>query len=432
MTPIGRIVCSLLLAIAGVLVAIFAAISVAVPQTVDVLSLQLQEFVFDERRTAMVPNNEMFCVPWESDFDVDEWWLHHYEWEESHDNTNDTHSCFTRIKDPARLSFYRRVHQVQWNGDCAKCRQSIIKNSGFGTAVGEQVSGFYMTMVRWKLTLPFQMTKHWYGHKWLYATEDNSSWAYCESMDLKCYVLPLSDCKPFFDFENRTRWMPPRPPNTGFLNTSEFSWIRQYTTRYRKKVRKRVYDTLRNEYPKVDLPCTAIHVRRGDVGLPRRPFRRYAAVSEYLELGQVRPGENIVLLTDDDTTIREVQRFYPQYNWFYPNRTRHTAAHGGFSGHIPSNDEGHEFVQILAELRLASKCSKFVHGWSSFHKVVLEAMADAGTRATTYFLDTRVPKEVMRLQPRGSAFGDQMIKSIEEKTLRGVGNRTPFDHSLQR
>ena len=56
-------------------------------------------------------------------------------------------------------------------------------------------------------------------------------------------------------------------------------------------------------YPTVVLPCTAMHIRRGYSGLPRFPFRRYAAVSEHLLAGNVLENETIVLLTDDASPI---------------------------------------------------------------------------------------------------------------------------------
>jgi hypothetical protein len=65
----------------------------------------------------------------------------------------------------------------------------------------------------------------------------------------------------------------------------------------------------------------------------------------------------------------------------------------GFDGHIPSNDPAYDFIVIHAELQLASKCTKFVHGSSSFADVVYDAMLGAGNNVTRFVLDTSVSKE---------------------------------------
>ena len=73
--------------------------------------------------------------------------------------------------------------------------------------------------------------------------------------------------------------------------------------------------------------------------MPKRPYRRYAAVQEYLDVGQVEGGDTIFLLTDDQTTIDEINTYHKnEYNWVYLNKTRHRGMEGGWEGHVPSGD----------------------------------------------------------------------------------------------
>lgn len=248
------------------------------------------------------PDAKVFCLTWQDDFDIDTWWTHSPDWEEDWQASNVTHSCFRRVDNPDRLDFVRKVYGVQYqHGNCSRLQQKHIINSGYGASFGVVLKAFLATMLHNNFTIPFTMTKHWDGAVWLYATTDNTSWAYCGQRSMTCYLLPLTHCQAQYrstetdpvpnyreDAFGRVHNMGERP---------ETSWLRRYMNRYRKVVRKKVMDTLHNEYPVEELPCTAMHVRRGDAGLPRYPFRRYAAVSEYLQAGQVQPGENIVLLT---------------------------------------------------------------------------------------------------------------------------------------
>ena len=246
-------------------------------------------------------NASTFCLTWEDEFDIDAWWTHNYEWEEDVRASNVTHSCFHRIQDAHRLDFLRKVYHVQWHGNCSLLKQKYIINSGYGASFGVILKAFLSTMLRGNFSVPFQMTRHWDGAVWLYSTKDNSSWAYCESHDMACYLLPLSNCPAQYR-ESATDTRPNYredgfPRVFHFNRRRETAWLRRYMNRYKKSVRKQVVHTLHAQYPRVQLPCTAMHVRRGDSGLPRVPYRRYAAVSEYLQVGQVKPGDNIVLLT---------------------------------------------------------------------------------------------------------------------------------------
>ena len=246
------------------------------------------------------PNATSFCIPWDSNFDMDEGWTHHYEWEEDFDASTAAHSCFSKITNPQRVEFYRNVHHVQWHGNCSLLQQKYIINSGYGASFGTVLKAFASTMGRFHFARPFQMTRHWDGALWLYSTANNSSWAYCKSRDMQCFILPLTNCTPKYidpTLKKNDRYREDAFPPHPWINGPQGRWLRQYMNRYRTVVRHKLWHTLHDEYPAVTLPCTTMHVRRGDAGLPRFPFRRYAAVSEYLEVGHVQPGDNIVLLT---------------------------------------------------------------------------------------------------------------------------------------
>ncbi len=83
-------------------------------------------------------------------------------------------------------------------------------------------------------------------------------------------------------------------------------------------------------------------------------------------MGNIDPKDPVLILTDDVTTIYEAKTFYPDYNWIYMDRPRVNTTYGGFEGLIPSGDEVQEFVAIYAEMFLASRCNKLVHGYSGF------------------------------------------------------------------
>jgi hypothetical protein len=100
-------------------------------------------------------------------------------------------------------------------------------------------------------------------------------------------------------------------------------------------------------------------------------LRRYAAVQEYLDAAHVEEGDNIFLLTDDNSTLEEIHKYHPNYNWTYMNRPRNNGIDGGWEGHIPSGVPEFEVLTILTEIGLASQCSKLVHGNSGVFNVRL-------------------------------------------------------------
>jgi len=169
--------------------------------------------------------------------------------------------------------------------------------------------------------------------------------------------------------------------------------------------------------------CTVMHVRRGDAGLAAPPYRRYAAVSEYIEAARIGRGETILLLTDDESTLAEIAEFHADdYDWVYARRPRVNLTQGGFSGHTPSNDGAFEFTLMEAEFELgtcvrprsppnefvlifrtrltlpllpttdstceAKKCDKLVAGQSSFANLIADRME---TSVEVFKIDQSAP-----------------------------------------
>ena len=109
-----------------------------------------------------------------------------------------------------------------------------------------------------------------------------------------------------------------------------------------------------------------------------------------------------------------MKKYLPNYNWIYADRPRNQAAHGGFDSHVPSNDPAQDYIALLAEVKLASQCTKFVHGHSGFVSIIKEAMREAGNdNVTSYYVNTAVSKSEAR-KLKGVARGDIMLRMIEE------------------
>ena len=209
------------------------------------------------------------CFSW--DEDSDDCWTHHPDFEVTHED--DKSFCLSRIQDQEKAEFYRNVYNLQWKHtkDLA-CKDAIHANqtnAGFAASVNQIVYGFWAA---WNEGLPFQITKHREQFKWMFAPKD------CESNDMNCYFLPLSDCPAIVGTEQKYKATKPN----GKKDNKLFKWLRLYATRPKQYVRKRVYDFITKDQklqpPPWNTNCTAMHVRRGDSGFVKFPWRRYAAV----------------------------------------------------------------------------------------------------------------------------------------------------------
>lgn len=59
-------------------------------------------------------------------------------------------------------------------------------------------------------------------------------------------------------------------------------------------------------------------------------FSRIAPYKEYIENGHINEGDTIVLLTDDASTVEEVEKYHAKkYNWIYLKRKVRTLSFKG-------------------------------------------------------------------------------------------------------
>ena len=380
------------------------------------------------------------CVPWDApDHLMDDWWTHHPDWDVSSE-TNHRGVCFARMTNPDRAALFRKLYALQFphpRGHANMCENDLQAhqiNAGYGASINQIVKGLWAAYNQGR---PFQLTKHWEGARWLFATNRTDHWGYCPTTDMNCYFLEISSCPPVYRRNDKY--------NASAVNTvrekQHYQWVRQYATRPRFQTRRKLHEFMQQRLPVVaDATntnasvtvaadrqsqtrsllynnCTSIHIRRGDVGYPRHPFRRYAAVKEYLEIGNITTGSNIVLLTDDQSTIEEVQTYHSQdYRWIYMDRPRNTGVQGGMDGHIPSGNEAQEVLTIMAEVKLASNCNKLVHGHSGFVVTIKDEMDTSGVPYESILLDTKLSWDELRKwrnQHNPSARVDHMMAQIQ-------------------
>ena len=123
--------------------------------------------------------------------------------------------------------------------------------------------------------------------------------------------------------------------------------------------------------------------------------------TEYIDKANIQPNDTIVLLSDDISTIEEVERYHAdKYHWIYLKRRRFRGTEGGINNHLPSGDPASEVVAIMAEVKLASQCSKLVTGTSGFVTAIKDALEVAGTSYKHYTVQTRVKKDDIQKDKR--------------------------------
>jgi hypothetical protein len=390
------------------------------------------------------------CAPWH--VDTDTWWVHHPEWEVSTENENTTHTCYTLLAEETRKQFLRQLYTLQWgnnatnidnnnysNSTCLNQVQKTQISSGYAAALMATARSFYAAYQSGK---SFQISKRHVNANWNFSprardimnsnntnnqstttmstsTTAHSHWAYCETEDMNCYYLPLSPCPGEIGRDDADRGIKPTKPK----QRKEFLWLRRYAFRPRQRLRQKVLE-FRANHLKLQAdhvgmltspvtPCAAIHVRRGDIAFGRG--RRYAAVEEYLQAGNITTGETVVVLTDDVSTIEEIEQYHAKdYNWIYLERPRHRGSEGGFEGFIPSSDPAFEILAILVEIQLASQCNKLVHGKSGFVATIADEMELSGHPYELIYLQTQLDKgDQPKLDPKERAAG--YLKAIQDR-----------------
>lgn len=303
-------------------------------------------------------NNQTFCVPWDVNMDI--WWTHHVDWSVSLEN--ETHQCFSQMEDPEKADFFRKLYDIQFNGNCSNVYTKLMWSSGWGADLRNVVDGLQQAV---KLNQPMEV--HTQGH-WHYAHANDRS--ACPTEDYRCYFLDLSSCEPSQSSYNGNLLNPKirldRNPGTWYYEyaTRQQTWLRQKVLKFSSKVN-------------ITSPCTVAHVRRADIVLHKNRIRRYHEIDDYVERMD-KDTKNIFLLTDDENAIGEALTKFPQYNWIFIDRPRHKGAEGGFENQVPSNNPKFEVIVLLSIFRLVKKCSTLIHTKSGFAILLRREMEKEG------------------------------------------------------
>ncbi|CAB9518929.1 expressed unknown protein [Seminavis robusta] len=358
-------------------------------------------------------HHALCCGKW--DVNADEWWTHHPQWfKTKQDNLQlaKIGFCFAPTQNQDHLAFLQELHQLQWGIDiqsqqsttslqqlasvipesynftdvnCSNPVTAVPISSGYGASLSHIYKSFWYAFTSQQ---PFLLIKR---GPWMYATKDvNHTWAYCPTRDFGCLYLPLSPCSRERPQDMHKPHMSRRPNQKDPLQAMQWLWLRDYMTRPNQKFQ---HELAKLQEPYIPLlqnsHCIALHVRRGDSGVPRQPFRRYAAIQEYLDIlppkaitRQNKKKPTIFLLTDDATTIDELYQYHinvtthPQFHWIYTQKLRNRATELGFEMHIPVSSDGpQELLWITAELNLAAQyCTALLHGTSGYADQLYDRM----------------------------------------------------------
>lgn len=192
----------------------------------------------------------------------------------------------------------------------------------------------------------------------------------CKRGSMFCYFLPLSSCPATEELDKHA------PLEKPLFDSKLYQWYYEYATRRQTWLRKLTYE-FRTRLT-IQTPCTAIHVRRGDIILdPGDVKRQYFPIKDYLN-ASFHVQRNIFLMTDDANAITEAKQEFPDYNWMYVQRTRFHAEEGGFENQMPSRDPIFEVIALLSEFQLARSCQQLVHSESIFGTRLFAEMKASG------------------------------------------------------
>ncbi|CAB9514147.1 expressed unknown protein [Seminavis robusta] len=351
--------------------------------------------------------NETYCCGIWNVSGSDHWWTHNPDWEVSFED--ETSFCFAPMQNETKRAFLKDLHWLQWQVgigsirdtqaleallprdfnftvNCSDMRSSVSIGSGYGAAIQWLLSSFWEA---WSSQKPFQTIDKWL---WMYTVSgEKNTWANCTEQDQSCFYLPISPCSR--EFKDQPRFQR-RPDKRDQKQVIQWLWLKEYFLRPQQFLRQQLYKLRQPFEEQLSNGCVAMHIRRGDSGTLKPPYRRYAAVQEYLDLlPDLQSNTTIFLLTDDASTIEEVQRHHiSKHRWVYTDKARVRGVENGFDGHVPPSSSGpDELAIITAEQELASKhCDSFVFGRSGYAYTLLEQMRSTGRQINTYYLETRV------------------------------------------
>jgi hypothetical protein len=324
-----------------------------------------------------------FCLPWSrGQKEADDWWTHHPDWEPF--NESERGYCFRPAPNPTKREYLTQVYQHQFGKpqNCSNLFVTKMWSSGWSADITNLVHTLQYGMQYGQV---MQVT----SNPWHYAAPDQAkrsnkipSTPACPFLSMYCYFLNLTSCavqdpnaySREYDYRTPPR-MPPRARK----------WLPDYIVRPQTWLRYKVYQFVQEQHqsaiPPSAVPCTVMHVRRGDVLQHGSISRRYHAISEYLNMTpsanaaspsfKIHP--NILLLTDDANAIGEAQQF-SQYHWMFVQRPRFRADEGGWEHQLPSSDPIFEMTVLLGTFFLVQQCQSLVYSSSGFSTWLLQEM----------------------------------------------------------
>lgn len=374
---------------------------------------------------------DAFCVDWSTD--ADEWWTRRPDWEVFNESADAY--CFRPIANTRKASVLRRIYQNQFHGNCRKVVAKRMWSTGFGADLDNLVDGLMYGLTHGR---PFQVYTSPLG--WHYAAPrvagrvgSNTAPAapVCPTKDMFCYFLALGSCqahqsdvadKTFLSSSRFDQW-----------TTAEIYWHLVYLLRQRTWLRRRIHGFVQAHHALLAQPCTAIHVRRGDVVLHDNHSRRYHPIEEYVNITDedFPIYDNILLLTDDANAIHEAQHKFPDKNWMFINRTRFHGPEGGWENPMPSNDPAYEMVVLLGTLQMVQQCQSYVHTTSNLGHIFAGAIHNANRSIPILNLDAGKPfADIVNPQNQASHLVSSVWKEPEDSMLRRALER--FQHKKKK
>ena len=354
---------------------------------------------------SLAMKSKLVCSPWS--VTLDNFWHDHPDWEPSDRYTNDTHTCFEPIQNKDRAALFKRVTQIQFPSDPEtnrRCDPQVnnrrnglaivpIEQTGFAASLLFKQRNAFWSAFRQKRTFQQALPHHtfvWhYVPPYIVSTANlTSSWPACPTNDMYCYFLPITNCPRHVGPESNVTWLAYKldpllvwrgDMKTDPLLQNQLVWLSLFMMRPRQETRRRLYRLSKEEAPIDDdklkaTNCTWVHVRRADAMTEGRSYpRNFYPISEYLDRGNIAPGETVYLLTDDSSAIEEATMLHPEYHWIFWNRTRYRGPQNR-NQHFPSQNKGLETLRLLAETKLAGQCRKGVHGNSNVVRMMVLAM----------------------------------------------------------
>jgi len=325
-----------------------------------------------------------FCLDWAVDSDL--WWTHNPEW----DISEETDELYCFRYNPIEYRYESKnitiadVYYSQFHGNCTNQIPWRMFSSGWNADT------IYLEHALWAsysiLHRPIQITQF----PWHYAAPDAagkgneglpSAVEACPTRNINCFFLNISNCPPLpkettetIPHEDLHDYQRHQHPLLDY-----WRFLRRFTLRpqlwLRKKIRSFVQEQIQKNGFRDETPCTAIHVRRGDVILDPNPARKYYPIAAYLNASESIPGagdprfqlkDQIFILTDDANAIDEAKTFFPGFHWMYIDRPRFKADEGGWEHQLPSNDPIFEMDVLQSTFHLIQRCDSLVRSSSGF------------------------------------------------------------------